>query len=88
MGDRKTLILWDHDVLHILAVDPPSLSSCEISQMPDSDIIIGRNIDAAITSQKLVDFGLVVIFGLELLGVDQDLLCCLCIDLIGELLLA
>ena len=38
--DCKTAELWDHNVFHLDSFDPPLLSTSEITQVPNGDIVI------------------------------------------------
>ena len=72
--DRQTFVLRNMQVLHILAVDSFSLSTAEISHMPDCHRVVITQVDTAVMSEEFINFNLVSVLGLELLCFNLNFL--------------
>ena len=61
-------------VFYVLAVNPQSLSTAQVTHMPDCDALVGGQVDTTIMREEFIDLALLSVLGGEVFGGDLNLL--------------
>ena len=70
----ESLKLRHAHVFYIFAVDSQSLSTAQITHMPDCYALVGGQVDTAVMREELIDLALLSVLGSEIFGGDCNLL--------------